>query len=113
MMIEKLNRLVNTYLDDHQCHVFYNSIGEFLYSNNVVQLPCKIGDTVYCVQPYDTLTDKLIVEGSVWRIVYEGENRIFVLTENGVWPIDEVFMSRRAAELHIETFIKKLKEMIE
>ena len=88
-------------------------LADYLLDNGVVQLPCKIGDTVYYVQPYDTLPDKLIVEGSVRRIVHECENRIFVLTENGVWPSDEVFMSRRDAELHIETFIKKLKEMIE
>ena len=88
-------------------------IADHLLDNGVIVLPCKIGDTVYCIRPYNPLDHDQIVKGTVWRIVYEGENGIFVLTENGVWRSDEVFMSRRDAIHHIETFIQKLKEMIE
>lgn len=82
-------------------------IADYLLDNGFVQLPCKIGDTIYGIRPYKELWGDRIVCGSVYRIAYEGESRIFVLTENGVFASDEIFMTRTEAVKALEGLEKE------
>lgn len=75
--------------------------------DNAVELPCKVGDTVYCIRDLG-LGDHRITEQTVSEIVFYYNNRMRIRTSFGLFDYEEwtfnvgCFTDREAAEAHLK-----------
>lgn len=77
-----------------------NGLADYLLSNGVIVPPCKVGDTVYCV---DSFYDR-IIEENIEYLSYDSEDQSFEFVTTATRCFDEkfignfVFLSLAAAE---------------
>ena len=43
------DRLIELLIEGHKQYLFYDQIADYLLANGVIAPPCKVGDTVYCL----------------------------------------------------------------
>lgn len=114
-LVELLNEAtfgVNVHtLADHLSRETIDRVAEYLMANNVVVLPCKVGDTVYYINEYSDiyLCKDTIYEAKVARMVITKNNEISLVIhikdESGLTEYPNVknfgktvFLSREDAE---------------
>ena len=74
-----------------------------ILSNNIVFLPCNIGDTIY-VGKYNTITDKFdIVSRTVKNIRYDAIDNTFMISDGELYRKfgKKVFLTREEAKNHL------------
>lgn len=114
-LVELLNEAtfgVNVHtLADHLSRETIDRVAEYLMANNVVVLPCNIGDTVYYINQYSDiyLHKNFVYEAKVARMVITKDNEIALVIhikdEHGLTEFPNVkdfgktvFLSKAEAE---------------
>jgi hypothetical protein len=115
-LVELLNEAtfgVNVHtLADHLSRETIDRVAEYLMANNVVVLPCKVGDTVYCIWKYSDFAKEdipFIQESRVSGFVIE-DYVTQIIPENYGEMIDSWYLLLDVAFTKEEAE-KKLEEM--
>ena len=100
-MREKLIEILRKPIFPHELADPTEAVADYLLDNGVIVLPCKVGDTVWCVTNQNTIIEDCVKDFDIWSVRNGIKVRLTLETFNS-YVVGEfgktVFLTREEAE---------------